>query len=402
MLSIIIPVYNQAEITRECINSVLTNTSTISEFIIIDNGSEPPFNKPFTGFIESKLIRNDENKGFPIAINQGIKESKGDIIVLLNNDVIVTPNWDEKLITALNNYDIVGPVTNYCAGLQRTQIDDYSDQDELNQAAEAWAEGNRGNIQDVNFIIGFCMAFKASLIEELGLFDESIWPCCGEEVDFCFRAIEKGYRIGIVHECYVHHEGSRTFKMMEDLKQLKYTEICKKTDEYINKKWGGNFWDRQAISSSIVPQGLCLNLGCGYRKLEGFINIDNRMEVEPDFIFDVLNRLPYDDNSVDAIRADDFLEHIPIGKTVDVVTEIWRVLKPGGLFESLTPDAEYGQGAYQDPAHLSFWVENSWLYYTDDSSRNLYGIKAKFEIKSLERIETGNRVFHLHVIVKKI
>lgn len=119
-----------------------------------------------------------------------------------------------------------------------------------------------------------------------------------------------------------------------------------------------------------------INLGCGYRKVEGAINIDNRPEVKPDVCCDALH-LPFDDNSIDKVLAYDFLEHIPIGSTIDMVSEIYRVLKPGGMLEHFTPSTD-GRGAFQDPTHVSFWNINSWLYYMEDEYRNLYGIEAKF------------------------
>ena len=142
-----------------------------------------------------------------------------------------------------------------------------------------------------------------------------------------------------------------------------------------------------------------LNLGCGFRPIKDFINIDNRPEVNPDLIWDITDGLPYKDNEIDGVRAWDLLEHIPIGKTVGVIEEIWRVLKHGEQFESLTPDAENGQGAFQDPTHLSFWVENSWLYFSHPAYRKLHGIKANFQIMEMKRIETDKqaRVHHLHV-----
>ena len=144
-----------------------------------------------------------------------------------------------------------------------------------------------------------------------------------------------------------------------------------------------------------------INLGSGFRKLEGgFINIDNRPETNPDMVLDVTEGLPFGDDSVDTVVAKDFLEHIPIGKVVPLIEEIYRVLKPGGSFISVTPDAEHGQGAWQDPHHVSFWVENSWLYYSDNLYRGLYGIKANFEIK-IRRIESQGRVFHLYVMAVK-
>ncbi|MDD5532386.1 MAG: glycosyltransferase [Syntrophales bacterium] len=399
MLSIIIPVLNQADMTAECINAIRENTQDC-EIIIIDNGSDPAFKAPFTGDIGMTVIRNDENKGFPAAVNQGIKAAWGEIIVLMNNDVVVTPGWAEKLVSALSEFSIVGPVTNYAAGLQRVQAEPYESIPELYKAAQFWTE-SIGDIppREVNFIIGFCMMFGKSLFDEIGPFDESLWPCSGEEVDFCFRAREKGHRIGIVEGCYVHHEGSQTFSDLEAAGAVKYAEICKRNDDHLAEKWGADYWSRQEINSSPVPKGLCLNLGCGYRKLEGFINIDNREVVGPDLLCEVVGGLPYPDSSVDMVRADDFLEHIPIGSVIGVMEEIWRVLKPGGVFESSTPSTD-GRGAFQDPTHVSFWNRNSWIYYSNPEYRNLYGIKADFEIVSIEDTEANRMIIHTHVVAR--
>jgi len=402
MISIIIPVLNQTDMTHECITSI-RETVQDCEIIIIDNGSEPPFKAPFTGYIDITVLRNEENKGFPMAVNQGIQAAKGDIVFLLNNDIIVTPGWTESLIIALGEFSIVGPVTNYCAGMQNITIGAYQTKEELNKAAWIWSEQCGDDTQEVNFVIGFCMAFKRSLFDEIGPLDESLWPCCGEEVDFCFRAREAGHRVGIVTGCYIHHEGSATLNEMEKAGQMNYAEICKRNDEHLEKKWGKDYWGGQDINSRIGPSGLCLNLGCGYAPMEGYINIDNRAEVEPDLVCDILGGLPYPDNSVDEIRAFDFLEHIPIGKTIQVITEIWRVLKPGGRFESFTPSTD-GRGAFQDPTHISFWNRNSWLYYSDASYRELYGTEANFEIVTMEDTipDPKWRIIHTHVIARAI
>jgi len=128
-----------------------------------------------------------------------------------------------------------------------------------------------------------------------------------------------------------------------------------------------------------------INLGSGRRKLDGYINIDNRAELEPDIVCDVIKGLPYCENELDEVRAFDFLEHIPIGKTIQVIEEIHRVLKPGGMFEHSTPSTD-GRGAFQDPTHVSFWNINSWTYYTNIDWGGLYGIKAIFGIIRLEDI----------------
>lgn len=137
-----------------------------------------------------------------------------------------------------------------------------------------------------------------------------------------------------------------------------------------------------------------LNLGSGYRKLDGFVNIDNRREVNPDLVCDVTHGLPFPDSSIEEVRAFDFLEHVPIGKTVPLIEEIWRVLELDGRFLSMTPSTD-GRGAFQDPTHVSFWNCNSWLYFVDDAHRELYGIRAKFRGEIFDRITNPEmRIIH--------
>jgi len=137
-----------------------------------------------------------------------------------------------------------------------------------------------------------------------------------------------------------------------------------------------------------------LNLGSGFRPMDGYINIDLQERCNPDMVCDVTQGLPFCDEDVAEVRAFDFLEHIPLGKSVAVIEEIWRVLVPGGLFEHMTPSTD-GRGAFQDPTHLSFWNINSWLYFVDDAHRNLYGIKAKFEGEMHDVVTNeGLRIVH--------
>lgn len=249
MVSIIIPAFNQEEMTQECIYAVLDSTQDC-EIIVIDNGSTPKITVPFSGFIDTKVIRNESNLGFPVAINQGIQAAKGENIILLNNDVIVTSGAIDKLVLWLEEFSIVGPLTNYCAGHQRATIDTYLTKKELDKAAISLSENNNGYAEDVNWVIGFCMAFKKSLYDEIGMFDESLWPCSGEEIDFCFRAKEAGHSVGIAYDVYVHHFGSQTFTVMEKEGQVNYIETCYRNDAHLAEKWGEDFNQRQLVEGA--------------------------------------------------------------------------------------------------------------------------------------------------------
>lgn len=145
-----------------------------------------------------------------------------------------------------------------------------------------------------------------------------------------------------------------------------------------------------------------LNLGCGFRKLDGYLNIDIRDDVCADVVYDISTGLPYPDDSVDEVRAFDLLEHIRPDKVVFVMNEIWRVLRPGGTLEHLTPSTD-GRGAFQDPTHRSFWNANSWLYYTDERYRRLvYGLEARFEVVQQEDKITGDLVIHTYGILRAV
>lgn len=337
MISICIPVFNQHDMTEECITAIRENTQDC-EIIIVDNGSTPPIKKPFTGFIETTVIRNEENKGFPVAVNQGIRAAKGGVIVLLNNDVVVTPGALNRLADSLTDFSIVGPMTNYAAGLQRAQIESYQNKDELYEAAAALSEECAGEAEEVNWIIGFCMAFRKSLWEEIGPFDESLWPCSGEEIDFCLRARAAGYRVGIAHDVYVHHEGSKTFQDMEQAGTLNYGEIVKRNDAHLAEKWGADFWQKQAMAPTC--EGVRLNMGCGPFPMQGFTNIDQFEAVRPDLLCDV-TALPYEPGTVSEIYAGHVLEHFRLDEGQKVLRYWLMLLKPGGLISVVVPDYDF-------------------------------------------------------------
>ncbi|MFA5075626.1 MAG: glycosyltransferase [Candidatus Babeliales bacterium] len=401
MISIIIPVYNQHEMTRDCRNAVRVNTRGEWEIIVIDNGSNPP--------IEDVTIRNETNLGFPVAVNQGIRAAKGDVIILLNNDVIVTPGWADRLLYHLNTFDIVAPMANYCAGLQQeVALETYNDDKELNAAAVKWGEAHDKEFIEVNFTIGFCMAFRRKLWETIGDFDESLWPCSGEEIDFCFRAREKGYRIAIARDAFVHHIGSQTFFAMEKEGLLKYRDTIYQNDRHLAKKWGADFWDHQTGSmqaANDLPKSngdIRLNLGCGLYKIEGIINVDQLESVHPDLIADACN-LPFDPGTVDEIYCGHLLEHLTMEQAEKALRHWHSILKPGALIMITVPDFDYLAKAYlENPTARKLRAMNDlyiYSYVQESLHRYCYGpallkavmIEAGFG--EVERVTGGHPYF---------
>lgn len=369
-ISIIIPVFNQFDITEQCILAVRENTQDY-EIIVIDNGSEPAFKAPF---MEAPItvLRNDENKGFPVAVNQGIRAARGDVIILLNSDCIVTPGWADMLLDAMEEYQIVAPVTNYCAGMQCVQVPEYQSIEGLNQSAQEWAENFNGEVEPVNYVIGFCMAFHRALYDELGEFDESLWPCSGEEIDFCLRARAAGHNVGIVLGCYVHHEGSQTFKAMD----IDYEAICKRNDAHLAEKWGRDFFNKQRVEPP-ASEGIRLNLGCGRFHLQWFINVDQFENVEPDLLCDV-TCLPYKAGTVDEIYAGHLLEHFHFEDGKNALRYWHSLLKSGGKIAICVPDYDYLVKKYvENPSPMALIeMNNTYIYSGIQPSPHLFAYSA--------------------------
>ena len=382
MLSIIIPVYNQHEMTRDCLEAVRANTQDF-ELVIIDNGSLPKLNiNDIAGDVEV-LIRNETNLGFPVAVNQGIRAAKGDVIVLLNNDVIVTPGALNRLGDLLSDYSIVAPVANYCAGLQQEAVlPTYQNEQELFAVAEKWMKDHAGKIREVNFVIGFAMAFKKSLFDEIGPFDESLWPCCGEEVDWCYRARVAGHKIAVACDVYIHHIGSQTFKAMEEKGEVEYMHVCRRNDMHLEKKWGKNFWGRQVgpiegpYELDIQPDKVRLNLGCSTYYIPGFTNIDQFEKFHPDLVADVRN-LPYGPDTVDEIYAGHLLEHLTWDEGQAALKHWWTVLKKGGVIRITVPNFDLLAKRYlAAPTAAAMRFMNDWYIYSyvqDSHHRYTYG-----------------------------
>ncbi len=103
LASIIIPCWNQLEFTRVCLSVPVRHTRAPWELIVIDNRSTDGTGAYLAGVQDAvpvpvTVVSNARNLGFPAAINQGLKAARGDYLVLLNNDAVVTDAWPDQLI----------------------------------------------------------------------------------------------------------------------------------------------------------------------------------------------------------------------------------------------------------------------------------------------------------------
>lgn len=229
--SIIIPVCNNQQLTRDCLDSIAKHTLNY-EVIIVDNGSTPAW----SGI--QKIIRNETNLGFPVAVNQGIKAATGEVIVILNNDTIVTPHWLDYIDEHLKNFDIVGPCTNSISGPQQVPFDSSTDEKYLNSFAKIFHAKNVGKVRPYHRLVFYCVAIKREVINKIGLLDEIFTPGNFEDDDYCMRAVEAGFKLGIVEDVFILHLGSATHKSLSlDKKKLIATNQAKFEQKWPREKY---------------------------------------------------------------------------------------------------------------------------------------------------------------------
>lgn len=103
-----------------------------------------------------------------------------------------------------------------------------------------------------------------------------------------------------------------------------------------------------------------LNLGCGTKKIEGYVNCDSSKSVNPDKIVDLEKSLPFKDNSIDEIIANHVLEHIT--NFIPLMHEMYRICKKGALLKFRVPFYSY-PSYYNDPTHVRFFTPFTFNYF---------------------------------------
>jgi glycosyltransferase involved in cell wall biosynthesis/Tfp pilus assembly protein PilF len=216
MTSIIILTQKRLEYTKKCLKSIRKQTPEAYEIIFIDNGSTDSTVKWLQGQVRENrnyhLIENKENVGVATGRNQGINMSQGEFIALMDNDVVVCEGWLSGMLECLNrapDTGIVGPMTNNCTGLQQVIDDTYPLVEYLDKYAERFREKYYHRRIPYRNVAGFCMLFKRSLMEKIGLLDERFDTSHFEDEDFCWRSALEGYKNVIAGDVFIHYAGRK-------------------------------------------------------------------------------------------------------------------------------------------------------------------------------------------------
>lgn len=183
-----------------------------------------------TNYPTVKIIKNTENGGFAKGYNDALIHVDADIYCLLNSDVEVTPNWLIPIIDAFSNIPDVAIIQPKILDLLKKDYFEYAGAgggfiDQLGypfcrgrifQTLER-DNGQYDDIKEIFWATGACMFVKKNVFEELNGFDADYFAH-QEEVDFCWRAKNHGYKIMYVGTSKVYHLGGSTLSNMNPKK----------------------------------------------------------------------------------------------------------------------------------------------------------------------------------------
>jgi GT2 family glycosyltransferase len=239
--SVIVVTHGLLETTRACVQSLLDRTAYGDwELIVVDNhstDSTPDYLRalarehPFV-----RIVLNDTNRGFAAANNQGIRIARGEFIVLLNNDTLVTHGWLGRLLRHLDapGVGMVGPVTNFAGNEARIDTD-YPDVAGMDAFADRYTRARLGRVFDIPMLAMFCVAMRRSLVDRVGLLDERYEVGMFEDDDFARSVKTLGQRVVCAEDVFIHHVGRATFGQ---LPPETFQRIFDANRRRFEEKWG--------------------------------------------------------------------------------------------------------------------------------------------------------------------
>jgi len=211
-ISVIIPNYNGESVICDCLGSVYGTKYPLLEVVFVDDASnDNSISEVRKYFPKVKILKNRFNSGFARTVNAGIMASSGEILVLLNMDIILGADCLCQLAKVLvedKEVGIAGPKMLFPDGktiqhaggkIRPNGVSVHIGRGELDS-------GQYDRVAEVDYLCGAVIALRRDLLRDLGCLDEGYRPMYYEDTDLAFRVRGKGYKVVYAHKAVALHK----------------------------------------------------------------------------------------------------------------------------------------------------------------------------------------------------
>lgn len=224
LVSIIVPTRNAHEVLEACVSSVLERTTYPRfELLIVDNGSDDDEALRYLERLRQdgrvRVLRDERPFNYSALNNAAARQTRGDVLVLLNNDTeVITSSWLEELVSHAMRPEVgaVGARLLYPDGTVQHAgvvlgLGGAAAHSHRGSPREAYGHGARLILtQAYSAVTGACLAVRRALYLELGGLNETDFAIAYNDVDFCLRLRERGYTNVYTPFAELYHYESKT------------------------------------------------------------------------------------------------------------------------------------------------------------------------------------------------
>ena len=256
-VSVIIPFFEQYEVTWLCLKALESNGDHHIEFeVILVNDFSSGNNDFFNCLNGVKIVKNEENLGFLKSCNRAVESASGEYLVFLNNDTQIQKGWLISLVEVLESNSDAGAVGSKLIypdnKLQEAGGIIWSDASGSN-----YGKGSNHNLAQYNFLreVDYCsgasLAIPKSLFMEMGAFDEKYSPAYFEDTDICFKIRSRGKKVYYQPKSIVIHLEGTSCGKSEDSGIKSYQ---KRNRETFHSEWESELSNHFPSSGGFSPQ----------------------------------------------------------------------------------------------------------------------------------------------------
>lgn len=249
LVSLIIPTRNGLDLLRQCVDGITTRTRYPNfEVIIVDNGSDDPQTLAYIGSLALQprftVIQDSRPFNYSALNNQAVSAAKGEIIGLLNNDIeVISPDWLDEMVSHALRPEIgaVGAKLLYPDGTFQHGGIILGINGCVGHAHKGFPKDSPGYFGRANLISNYsavtaaCLLIRKNLYFEVGGLNEEHLAVAFNDVDFCLRIAEAGYRnLWTPYAELYHHESATRGTDKSATQKARLTA----EEEYMRTHWG--------------------------------------------------------------------------------------------------------------------------------------------------------------------